>query len=109
MVRDVHPDPDLDFLPILDPGSRVQKSPDLGSGSATLLITVNVLTVFLNQISLAGATKSTDLEELCKFWTPHYFHNLEFIQTDFPLYVYILTRKTHFFIFEGCGFCGKGV
>jgi hypothetical protein len=25
MIRDVHPDPDLDFLPIPDPGFRGQK------------------------------------------------------------------------------------
>jgi hypothetical protein len=31
------PDPDADFLPILDPGPGVKKAPDLGSGSATLV------------------------------------------------------------------------
>ncbi len=30
------PDPDFDFLPIPDPGSRVKKAPDSGYGSATL-------------------------------------------------------------------------
>jgi hypothetical protein len=30
------PDPDADFLPIPDSGSRGQKAPDPGSGSATL-------------------------------------------------------------------------
>jgi hypothetical protein len=39
------PNPDLDFLPIPDPGSRIQASkrhriPDLGSGSATLVLTI---------------------------------------------------------------------
>ncbi len=32
------PDPDPDFLPILDAGSKGQKAPDPGSGSATLQI-----------------------------------------------------------------------
>ncbi len=31
------PDPDLDILPIPDPGSRGQKAPDLVSGSASLV------------------------------------------------------------------------
>jgi hypothetical protein len=33
------PDPDLEFLPIPDPG--VKKAPDPGSGSATLRKTIN--------------------------------------------------------------------
>jgi hypothetical protein len=31
MIRDVHPDPDLDFLPI--PDSGVKQAPDPGFGS----------------------------------------------------------------------------
>jgi hypothetical protein len=34
MIRHVHPDTDLNLLPIPDPG--VKKAPDPGSGSATL-------------------------------------------------------------------------
>jgi hypothetical protein len=34
MIRNVHPDPDPDFLPIPDPG--VKKAPDPGSRSSTL-------------------------------------------------------------------------
>ncbi len=33
------PDPDIDFLPIPDPGYRVKKASDPGSGSATLAST----------------------------------------------------------------------
>jgi hypothetical protein len=36
MTRDVHPDPDLDFLPIPDSGNN--QAPDPGSGSATLIL-----------------------------------------------------------------------
>jgi hypothetical protein len=43
------PDPDLDFLPMPDPG--VKKAPDLGSGFATLL---NVLSPpYLESLSSA--------------------------------------------------------
>jgi hypothetical protein len=35
MIRYFHPDPDLDFLPISDPG--VKKAQDPESGSATLV------------------------------------------------------------------------
>jgi hypothetical protein len=45
------PDPDLDFLPIPDPGVKRHRIPDLGSGSATLVIWVlYVPTVWSNGI-----------------------------------------------------------
>ncbi len=60
------PDPDLDFLPILDPGSRVQKSPDPGSGYATLLITIQISTrVFKSNKSLAEAIQKIQTWRNC--------------------------------------------
>ncbi len=37
------PDPDLDFLPIPDPG--IKKAPDPGSGSAALLVRMNLYSI----------------------------------------------------------------
>jgi hypothetical protein len=47
------PDPDPDFLPILDPDPGVKKAPDPGSGYATLEKAIQKLIAFVYKNNIA--------------------------------------------------------